>query len=130
MRACLDGYPDDMKVEVQRDVQVVARTYGNASSESGGSAQSGGMAVEIARLRRKRFENIGAVDAPQVEHSVRPRRLVLLQFIDGCSSYGGTCQRCQSQCDRSIHGVFPLSCLLIIFVHMHYAPRATDLRCA
>jgi len=25
VRACLDGYPDDMKVEIQRDVPVVAK---------------------------------------------------------------------------------------------------------
>jgi hypothetical protein len=35
------------------------------------------MAVEVARLGRKRFENVGAVDGPEVEGSVRPRSLVL-----------------------------------------------------
>jgi len=74
---------------------------------SEGSAQSGSMAVEVARLGRNRFENVGAVDGPEVEDSVRPRSLILsMQSIDGCSSDGGSCEHCQSQYDRSIHDVF------------------------
>jgi hypothetical protein len=65
------------------------------------------MAVEVARLGRKRFENVRAVDGPEVEDSVRPRSLILsMQSIDSCSSDGSTCEQCQAQCDKSIHGVF------------------------
>ena len=34
VRAYLDGYPDDMKVEVQRDVLVVAKTVADLRSLS------------------------------------------------------------------------------------------------
>ena len=68
------------------------------------------MAVEVARLGRKRFENVGAVDGPEVEGSVRPRSLVLsMQPVDSCSSDDRACDHCQSQCDRSIHGALPLA---------------------
>ena len=71
------------------------------------SARSGSMVVEVARLGRNRFENVGAVECPEVEDSVRPRGLILsMQSIDGCSSDGGSCEHCQSQYDRSIHDVF------------------------
>jgi hypothetical protein len=41
------------------------------------------MAVEVARLGRKRFENVGAVDGPEVEGGVRPWSLVLsMQPVD------------------------------------------------
>ena len=71
------------------------------------SARSGSMVVEVARLGRNRFENVGAVDCPEVEDGVRPRGLILsMQSIDGCSSDGGSCEHCQSQYDRSIHDVF------------------------
>ena len=74
---------------------------------SEGSAQSGGMAVEVAGLGRKRFENVGAVDGSEVEDSVRSRSLILsMQSTDGCSSDGATCEHCQSQYDRSIYDVF------------------------
>ena len=73
---------------------------------SKGSAQSGSMAVEVAHLGRKRFKNVGAVDGAEVEDSVRPRSVILsMQSIDCCSCDGGTCEQCQSQCYRSIHGV-------------------------
>ena len=56
---------------------------------SEGSAQSGGKAVEVARLGRKRFENGGAVDGAKVEVSVRSRSLILsMQSIDNCSYKG------------------------------------------
>src|SRR5580658_1725310 len=82
------------------------------------------MAVEVARLGRKRFENVGAVDGPEVEGSVRPRSLVLsMQPVDSCSSDDRACDHCQSQCDRSIHGVFLLS--LELFVNL-ISPHATN----
>jgi len=41
------------------------------------------MALEVARLGRKRVENVGAVDGPEVEGSVRPRSVVLsMQPVD------------------------------------------------
>ena len=83
------------------------------------------MAVEVARLGRKRFENVGAVDGPEVEGSVRPRSLVLsMQPVDSCSSDDRACDHCQSQCDRSIHGVF---CHLR--AHMQLTSRTADRRC-
>jgi hypothetical protein len=81
------------------------------------------MAVEVARFGRKRFENVGAVDGPEVEGSVRPRSLVLsMQPVDSCSSDDRACDHCQSQYDRSIHGVFLLS--LELFVNL-ISPHAT-----
>jgi len=47
------------------------------------------MAVEVARLGRKCFENGGAVDGAKVEVSVRFRSLILsMQSIDSCSYKG------------------------------------------
>jgi hypothetical protein len=65
------------------------------------------MAVEIARLSRKRFKN-GAVDGAEVEDSVHSQSLILsMQSIDRCSSDDRACEQCeQSQYDRLIHGVF------------------------
>jgi len=72
------------------------------------------MAVEVAHLGRKRFENVGAADGAEVEDSVRPRSLILsVQSIDSCSSDDRACEQCQSQCDRSIHGVFLLAFLFM-----------------
>jgi len=72
------------------------------------SAQLGGMAVEVARLGRKNFGKIRTVDGAEVEDSVRPRSLILsIHSIDGCSSNSANCENCQSQCDRSVHGVLP-----------------------
>ena len=68
------------------------------------------MAVEVARLGRKRFENVGGVDSAEVEHSVRRRSIILImQPVGSCSSDDRGCHHCQTQCDRSIHCVFPLA---------------------
>ena len=45
------------------------------------------MAVEVARLGRKRFENVGDVDIAEVEDSVRRRSIILImQPVGSCSS--------------------------------------------
>ena len=68
------------------------------------------MAVEVARLGRKRFENVGGVDSAEVEDSVRRRSIILImQPVGSCSSDDRGCHHCQTQCDRSIHCVFPLA---------------------
>jgi len=36
------------------------------------------MAVEVARLGRKRLENVGGVDSAEVEDSVRRRSIILV----------------------------------------------------
>ena len=68
------------------------------------------MAVEVARLGRKRFENVGGVDSAEVEDSVRRRSIILImQPVGSCSSDDRGCHHCQTQCDRSIYCVFPLA---------------------
>ena len=68
------------------------------------------MAVEVARLGRKRFENVGGVDSAEVEDSVRRRSIILImQPVGSCSSDDRGCHHCQTQCDRSINCVFPLA---------------------
>jgi hypothetical protein len=67
------------------------------------------MAVEVARLGRKRFENVGGVDSAEVEDSVRRRSIILImQPVGSCGSDDRGRHHCQTQCDRLIHGVFPL----------------------
>ena len=67
------------------------------------------MAVEVARLGRKRFENVGAVDGAEVEDSVRRRSIILIMRpVGSCSSDRG-CHHRQTQCDRSIQCAFPLA---------------------
>jgi hypothetical protein len=50
-----------------------------AAGDPARSAQPnpGSIAIEVARLGRKRFENVEAVDGPKVEYSVSSRRLIL-----------------------------------------------------
>src|ERR1700688_1589889 len=68
------------------------------------------MAVEVARLGRKRFENVGAVDGAEVEDSVRRRSIILIMKpVGSCSSDDRGCRHCHTQCDRSIHGALPLA---------------------
>jgi hypothetical protein len=68
------------------------------------------MAVEVARLGRKRFENVGAVDGAEVEDSVRRRSIILIMKpVGSCSSDDRGCRHCHTQCDRSIHGAVPLA---------------------
>ena len=78
---------------------------------SGGSAQSGSMAVEVARLGRKRFKNVGAVDGAEVEGSVRRRSVILsMQSVDSCSSDDRASEQCQhpSAIDRFMAFSFEL----------------------
>jgi hypothetical protein len=75
--------------------------------------KSSSMAVEVTHLGRKRFENVRAINGAEVEDSVDLRSLILgMQSIDRRSSDDRACEQCQSQCDRSIHGV----CLLAFFL--------------
>src|SRR5580704_15582405 len=68
------------------------------------------MAVEVARLGRKRFENVGGVDSAEVEDSVRRRSIILImQPVGSCGSDDRGRHHCQTQCDRLIHCVFPLA---------------------
>jgi hypothetical protein len=55
----------------------------------------------------KRFENVGAVDGAEVEDSVPPQSFILsMQSIDSRSRGDRACEHCQSEYDRSTHGVF------------------------
>ena len=82
----------------------------NANNERRICVITGSMAVEVARLGRKRFENVGGVDSAEVEDSVRRRSIILImQPVGSCSSDYRGCHHCQTQCDRSIHCVFPLA---------------------
>ena len=84
------------------------------------------MAVEVARLGRKRFENVGGIDSAEVEDSVRRRSIILImQPVGSCSSDDRGCHHCQTQCDRSIHCVFPLA---FVKLFITWVPTAAAIR--
>jgi hypothetical protein len=85
------------------------------------------MIVEVTHLRMKRFE-IGAVDAAQVQDSVPPQSFILsMQPIDSCSRDERACEDCQSEYDRSTHGV-SFELFVNLFVHIQLRSRARPIR--